>query len=519
MNTGFDAFRAFPLSSIMNTLSVTLNNTTVSINMSDIIHPLLRYNTGADIRDREYSMTPSMLDQYQNYASGTATVRNPLGGYGDVYPETARGGFEYTGIANSETDAVIEATLSEFLYLSPFVFGHGDKAGFIGIQNMDFNFTWNTNLRRIWSHAVHAGSTINSINVEFLMPSLKFKYITPSKVQTIPKTAVYPYYSVNRYPTNRGEEFAPNLSRTLSTQNIQLQSIPRRMYIFARKQNIDLTYEHTDTYFRIDNISVNWNNQSGLLSSASEQDLYRMCVKNGLNMSWSQFNGGPTTTMSGTNEQFGTIGSVLCIEFGTDIALAPEEAPGMLGTYQIQMDVGVTNVNESLAITPTLYVIVISEGTFTIRNNNCISQVGVISRREVLASQQNQSLYVDYNDIVDAYGGNFWSGVKHFGERIYKGIRKAYKKVAPYVKKAAPYVKRGVKIAEKLLPLLGLGEYGGVVTPGGALVGDGYKRKYKRKYKKRGRKRKPGRPKKRKVNYGGQYLSTAQLKRLQKDMY
>jgi hypothetical protein len=505
LQTNHNAFRAFPLSSIMNTLSATLNNTTASINMSDVIHPLLRYNTGMNIRDREYSVTPSMLDQYQNYSSGVATNRNPLGGYGDIYPESGRAGFEYTEVTNTPTSAVIEATLSEFLYLSPFVFGHGDKPGFIGIQNMDFNITWNPNLQRIWSHAVTVDSTISDITVEFLQPSLLFKYITPSKVQQIPRHAVYPYYSVNRYPTDSLHTFDPNQTRTLSTQNIQLNSIPRRMYIFARKRNLDLSYTDTDTYLRIDNINVNWNNQSGLLSSASQQDLYRMCVKNGLNMSWTQFNGGPTTTI-GNVEKFGTVGSVLCVEFGTDIALAPEEAPGVLGTYQLQMDVTLTNVNETSTFTPTLYVIIVSEGTFTIRNNNCISQIGVISRREILASTQNQSMYADYNDIVDAYGGDFWSGLKHFGEKIFHGIKTAYKKIAPAVKKAAPYVKKGINVAKKIMPLLGLGEsgYGSAIAYG---------------YKKKGRKRKPGRPRKKKrkggVLVGGKMLTRAQLKRLQ----
>lgn len=191
LQTGYDAFRAYPISSVMNTMSVSINNTTVSINMSDVIQPLLRYNTGLHIKDRDYSTTPSMMDTYQKYEDGTNTIRNPLGGYGDAF-ESARGGFKINIVSNTQFEAVIEADLVELLYLSPFVFGKYNKAGFIGVQNMDFNFTFGTDLSRMWSHATGASTTFTSATVTFQQPSLLFKYVTPSQIQPIPRSAVYP---------------------------------------------------------------------------------------------------------------------------------------------------------------------------------------------------------------------------------------------------------------------------------------------------------------------------------------
>ena len=57
----YDAPRAFPISSSISTLAVSINNTSVSINMSDVIQGLLRYNTGQYLKEHEYSMTPSQL--------------------------------------------------------------------------------------------------------------------------------------------------------------------------------------------------------------------------------------------------------------------------------------------------------------------------------------------------------------------------------------------------------------------------------------------------------------------------
>lgn len=473
LQTGYDAFRAYPIANITNTLTVTINNTSVSINMSDVINPLLKYHTPECLRDSEYSLTPTMNDQYQNYQDGVNTSRNPLAAYGDNTHEMARGSVVYSQFVNTNTSATVSAILTEPIFLSPFVFGKGQQPGFIGVQNLDFNFNFVSDLSRLWSHSSGSNSTITNITVTLGQPTLLFKYITPKELQYIPRSAVYPYFVVDRYPTDANAPFTPNQILPLSTNNIQLQSIPRRMYIFARQRNADRNYTSSDVYFSIESIRVNWNNFSGLLSSASKEQLYKMSVKNGVNMSWTQWSGGPITVASGSaNNQYGTMGSVLCIEFGTDIGLSDIECPGMLGTYQLQIDATVKNCNvgpHAQTITPTLYILVVNEGTFTIQDNRSVAQIGVVSKQDALDAQT--SPFVDYNEIKSVYGGDFFSGMKDVGSTIWSGLQKA-----------APYIEKGLDIAGKVAPIamplmMGLGdEYSG---EGGVLTG-GRRRKKKR---------------------------------------
>ena len=54
LRAGYDAPRAYPLSSSTSTLSVSINNTAVSINLADIIQGLLRFNTGQQLKEHEY---------------------------------------------------------------------------------------------------------------------------------------------------------------------------------------------------------------------------------------------------------------------------------------------------------------------------------------------------------------------------------------------------------------------------------------------------------------------------------
>jgi len=198
LQTGFDSFRAFPISKIINTLQCTINNNSSSVNMSDIISPLLRYQTGQDLLNYEYSMTPTMQDTYQRYVDGDGTMRNPLAGYFDNSSSLGRGGFPMNIIQNDQNTAIIEAELTEFLYLSPFLFGKHDCAGMIGVQTMDFNITFISNLARLWSHSSGSGATINSVDVDLRnvtlgQPTMLFNYITPKVLQPIPERGVvYP---------------------------------------------------------------------------------------------------------------------------------------------------------------------------------------------------------------------------------------------------------------------------------------------------------------------------------------
>jgi hypothetical protein len=61
-----DGPRAFPVMQSINTISATINNNTIT-NLMDPIIALMRYNLPFDLQQRQYTGTPCMLDQYQDY--------------------------------------------------------------------------------------------------------------------------------------------------------------------------------------------------------------------------------------------------------------------------------------------------------------------------------------------------------------------------------------------------------------------------------------------------------------------
>lgn len=439
-----DAPRSYPMSKVCSTYQVVLNNNTVTTNISDYADALLHYNN--DIVSRQYHMggTPSMLDQMINY-SDYATLgsnRNVLANYGENAAENARGGFSGVQVVSDNgTTAVVDLVVYENLFISPLLFGQRDSMGLLGIQTFDITLNLG-DLSRAWSHCSLGESitaVVGSIPLDnyWGLPTVSFNYLTPQINQLLDpeQVYVYPYYSIDRYPTNIGS-IAGNGTSTVSSNNIQFSSIPRRVYVFVRRQNADQSYATTDTYARINSVSVNFNNKSGLLSGANSFDLWAMSVNNGLQSSWDQWNK--------------YTGSVLCLDFARDMSLGPLEVPGVLGSYQFQINVNVKNLDSS-AINYSLYIVPVSEGSFTVNKQTTVAQIGIVAPSEIL--QDPNIPMADYYLALQGanyYGGAFLDTLKKFGKRALSGLHSAL----PALKAVAPFVPFG----EFASPLLGLAE-------------------------------------------------------------
>lgn len=466
LNAGRDSPRRFAFSSALDTLQVGINNDSVAINMSDIIQALSLYNTSDRLEAREYSMTPSYRDQSFNYSDLVGDERNPLGRYGNGSPDhpSPRGGFSFTVVSNpvvapttgngTAATAVVDMVITENLFLSPFFWGCEckDIQGFYNVNAMDFNLTFLTQAGfRMWSHADGAIATsgantvtsvIDTISVQFnafsspafsynnSQPQMLFKYMTPNiltKQMLNPLLPItYPYFDVTRFPTSIGTIAYGSGVNQVQSNNIQLNQIPRRMYIFARPSNtvLQARADITDTFLVINNVSIQFANQSTLLSSATQAQLYMLNCKNHTEQSWQEFSGLPVQNSAflGTTgtAPFGTTGGPLCLEFGTDIQLDGDEAPGLSGQYQIQVQVGLSNMNSGGqwdALDMTLYLVFINEGSLTITGTGSAQhQLGVLSKMDILEAQKRPG--VNYRTLQEVNGGDFLDSLGNFASRV-----------------------------------------------------------------------------------------------------
>ena len=349
------------------------------------------------------------------------------------------------------TDTVVYARfkVTEPLLLSPFVFGSGyGKQGFYGIQTMNFNMNINSNAGRAWRSAVFEGT--KTVEVEkFADSQLLFQFLTPHASDMLDPRNVVPFYEFPVYRTSNNVALQPrpNYGRAISTgviedaptvtiasHNIQLSGIPDKLIIFVRKRVADLGCKDTDSYATIKGISINFNNQAGLLSSMTQEQLFRNSIQSGLaNMSWDEFCGSTVSAASGSTnvglrepylglgardaspgfQLSPTTGTILVLNFAEVIQLTEEYyAPGSLGSFNLQLTVQVQN--NQYEVWPEnsyeLVIIPVNTGVFVNERGTTSTFLSLLTKQDVLDALQQQP-YSNF-EMRRMVGGGFLDGLK-----------------------------------------------------------------------------------------------------------
>lgn len=151
----------------------------------------------------------------------------------------------------------------------------------------------------------------------------------------------------------------------------------------------------SNSFLAIQGISINLNNQSGLLSSSSVQDLWRLSSKNGSTQSWLEFCGQANATplaISLTDESaliIPTTGSLLVVNPAYDLSLPDYITCGSLGNYNFQFTVQVANQFPD-TITPEICVICVNSGVFTTQQGVSAVYTGILTKEMVLDAKTSQ---------------------------------------------------------------------------------------------------------------------------------
>ena len=341
----------------------------------------------------------------------------------------------------------------------------------------------------------------------FSRAALKFMFLTPHPSDLMPARNIVPYYELPRYITSnplQGSRASLVASRangvipystvdgtTFISQTLQLNQIPDKLIVFVRKTLGTQNWGDSDSQLPIRKISINFNNNSGILASATCEDLYRMSKDNGSNQNWQQWVGvgnsrasssyitsvaGATTgiTEKGLGAALGgnlvssgiwsvqTCGSMLVLEFGHDIQLVEDFfAPGSLGNFNIQLQLTCDNQfvksvgSNAGDIGVELVMITMNSGVFVCERGTSSTYTGILTRADVLEASE-QDAYTR-SDVQRMVGGSFHDLLK-------SGVSK----LAPLVKAAVPHIMPHVEKYVK--GKLGMGSSGGGMS-GGNLSG------------------------------------------------
>jgi hypothetical protein len=460
------ALGPWPLHSLFSTMQCTLNNNTTAYNMQDIL-PAFIAGSDADRMLTGDMQSPIFRDMYRSYADAALTMNNPLGSYANVTCDSQfkpRGAFAYSNLSNggsgvSGDTKAFTATfeLVEPLLITPFLMKSDPKYNGMGIHGVQtYNLVCNVgSLNRVFRAA---NPSLSVQSVVFNSAQLLLTYLTPPIAPglALPARNVVPYIDYPRYITS----FAPvasGSSGTAVSQSLQLNVIPDKLIFFIRKRLGDMSCSDTDSYYPITGVSLNWNNKAGLLSTATNHELFVMSREAGNCQTWDEWRGSAILNSGGVPASVQTPGSICMLEFGRHIALDSEYAPGSLGSFNIQLNVSYTapvtlSNAELVMITVNSGITVFERGTTSIFS-------GILTKADVLSASEQKP--VGMAEVKRMTGGGFFDTIKSIGSTI-GSIVKPIAQVAS----AIPGVGQYAAPVLGVMNALGMGQSGGGASGG-----------------------------------------------------
>jgi len=417
----------FPFSQMVSVLTCQINNTSVNSNYEANLACMLRQMKQSELA--KYSdFAPVCTDYYQQPTqAGTLSAFNGIETTPD-YDVKSRGSFKIisiTGDTNAggeQKTVILTCQTTEPIFCSPFQYGDAlveSEAGLSGISSINFNFNLGASLvgRAITWTPVTAGDTLQSVVLQgFTEVEVLMTFLSAKPSQLLPMSCVTPYYELPNYKTIKSPNANAGASFQMQSSIVSPNCIPDAVYIFVRNANLTAIQGavQNDFTYPITNVGITWNTQSGLLQSATPQQLYIMSKRAGLKTDWLQFSGSAQSATGALNSapSISTSGSIVCLKFNEHVPIIETYfSASSLGLWSWSCVVDC--VNNTAVQTPPLELVTIffQSGLFQSTSGSSSQYVGVLSKEAVLKC--SQEAYITHNDAKRLIGGadKFLAGV------------------------------------------------------------------------------------------------------------
>jgi hypothetical protein len=477
------AFSPFPFSQLIGTASAQINNTTVAVNLPDVLPQFLALNDRSFLTEFN-ATTPSLPDSdYGTYSDAAGAGNNPLSSYNNAefvngvqprgtYPvvigvahQIYGGAIDDSLISTDVRDTwviTLAITVTEPIFISPFSWSDPTRSamGMVGINN--FTLTLNMTppgalvggvpqTRCFGSASPYITSITPGVGANGTMfgsPKLLLKFLSTQPSDRIETRNVVPYTDFPRYitPSSNAGTIASGASLQITTQNIQINQMPSKFIIAVRLPQSLQTIKNPSTFLTITNISINLNNASGLLSSTTPQNLWKISRRNGSNQTWQQFSGfAQQVGTYGIGGQKGvksipTGGSVLVLDPALDLSLPETLSNGSLGQYNFQAQITVQN-QYGYAITPEVVVVCVNDGIMVTNQGTSTCYTGILTRQMVMDAKEMAPIpTTEESRMVGGKMGDM-SLVRH----AYSRLPDLQKFISKHLEKLTPTQRSGMK--------------------------------------------------------------------------
>jgi hypothetical protein len=193
--------------------------------------------------------------------------------------------------------------------------------------------------------------------------------------------------------------------------------IPDKVIICARIPMSQQTSNTVSGFLPINNIVINFNNQSGILSSATQVDLWKMSMRNGSQQTYNEFNGFANIEVVGGNgELVPTTGAMLVLSPPIDWGLPNYLTSSSQGNYNLQFNLTVYNTLP-FQVQPEIVLICCNSGIFVTSQGVSNIYTGILTKEMVLKTCEEQAVdpvtTVEYNRLVGGKVSNMALSALH----------------------------------------------------------------------------------------------------------
>ena len=376
-----------------------------------------------------------------------AGQRLAVNGIKFVYPDDdidwGPPGFNPADPATDVYRIVTTFEIYEPFFISPFVLDER-VPGLCGINQLNINFNI-SDLRLCFQGQVNVTPALDATYSMSVVPVADSAVILPC-FYTMPSTYT-PHITSNVYCTydcSSMTTMTPPIPPQLVTNDLVTTQIttsyttfrqhPKYIVIYAKPTENDEIYAGApdreifatyNSFLRITQAQISYNNRNGLLSGADEFSLYSISLKNGLNQTFAQWRG--------------CQGSVLVLtplDLGID-----DEAIGVKGKFSFQAQLHLARQVESRPVGAIPYEVVVvpvyDEILYTNMEGLLVRGDGNINASKLLSAPIEHGGFAKYN-ASGLYGGGFWDSLKSVANSVSGWVSKLARPIAGVVSTIAP---------------------------------------------------------------------------------
>jgi len=287
-------------------------------------------------------------------------------------------------------------------------------------------------------------------------------FLTPPPDYALPSKSVVPCHSFQPMQFPQALPAAAGGTQQCRSGAFALDTVPDYLLIYA--QPTVPQPDDADLFFPVQQLSITWLNQSGLLSGASAIDLWKMSARNGLRVPWPQASGRCMSSAGPVPSS----GSPLLISVSKDLPLPADLglAPGVQGQFSIACDATVLN-QTGVARQITFVVCPVYAEFLTVANGQAARTRGILTSSDVVSTSKSAEQPLSMAALQRSLSGGGW---KDWLASSLSKAKHLYTLTKPVVSAAKGAMLAsdhgGLKQAGEVLGSLGYGAHGAGVRSG-----------------------------------------------------